>query len=371
MKKIKVYLQYPWMFPDSPYYKYLIQNPPEGIEFLNAEKQKGVITSKRFFWFSNFFKKNIRKFVNIIYPTLTNSHKSPLGDYDLIHCAHCLSKNKDKPWVCDIEYTSQLWIAGKTPKNKNSVKKLLLRKNCKKILSWTKVMKKELLEKFPEIENKLEVVYPGTPILSRKKKKHRGINLLFSGRYFFEKGGYHALEIMNRITKKYGNARGTVISNNIPQKIIRKYRGNNKIKIMKLLPQKRLVEEYYSNTDIFVYPGYGDSWGFSIPETMGVGCLVVSADIKSRREIITHNKTGIVIPTKHPQDFLIKISRSINHPVSKDLLKKFEKSICSLIENRKRLKRLSLNAKKEIMYGKLSIQKQQKEFKRIYLEALT
>jgi len=54
-KPIKVYLQYPWKFPDSPYYKYLIESPPKGISFQNIQKQKGVITNKRFFWFFKFF----------------------------------------------------------------------------------------------------------------------------------------------------------------------------------------------------------------------------------------------------------------------------------------------------------------------------
>ena len=55
-KKIKVYLQYPWKFPDSPYYKYLIQDCPKEIEYCNIEKQKGVITRKKFFLFSNFLQ---------------------------------------------------------------------------------------------------------------------------------------------------------------------------------------------------------------------------------------------------------------------------------------------------------------------------
>ena len=38
---MKVHLQYPWRFSDSPYYKYLITDPPQGIEYLNAHQGKG------------------------------------------------------------------------------------------------------------------------------------------------------------------------------------------------------------------------------------------------------------------------------------------------------------------------------------------
>jgi len=40
-KKIKIYLQYPWKFPDSPYYKYLLKNPPKNVSFEGAKKQMG------------------------------------------------------------------------------------------------------------------------------------------------------------------------------------------------------------------------------------------------------------------------------------------------------------------------------------------
>ena len=50
-KEIKIYLQYPWKFPDSPYYKYLIDYPPEEIKFENISNQKGVIINKKFFGF--------------------------------------------------------------------------------------------------------------------------------------------------------------------------------------------------------------------------------------------------------------------------------------------------------------------------------
>ncbi len=94
-KEIKIYLQYPWKFPDSPYYKYLIDYPPEEIKFENISNQKGVIINKKFFWFSNFLKRNIRRGLDNFNLSLPNSHLSPEGDYDLIHCAHCMSNNKN------------------------------------------------------------------------------------------------------------------------------------------------------------------------------------------------------------------------------------------------------------------------------------
>lgn len=362
--KIKVYLQYPWMFPDSPYYKNLINNPPEGIEYINIKKQKGVITRKGFFWFSNFLKKNIRKIVYMVYPTLANSHKSPNGDYDLIHCAHCLSKNKDKPWVADIEFVSQMWVAGKKPKNKNSVAKIIYSKNCKKLITWTKLMKKDLLGEFSEIKDKVEVVYPPIPILNIKRKKHSEINLFFVARYFFYKGGLHALEVIDRLTKKYSDVNGIIVSE-VPKEIKNKYSKNKKIIFYSLMPQKDLFEKVYSVGDIFLYPGYSDSFGFSIPEVMSLGIPVVSFNTSTRNEIISHNKNGYLVETKLSQNELINNSFLISKE-NLGLISELEYFTEKLIINKKLRKDFSIKAKREISHGKFSVNKINKRLKKIY-----
>lgn len=368
MTKIKVYLQYPWKFPDSPYYKYLIENPPENIEYLNVHKQKGVITRKEFFWLSNFLKENIRKIVHVVYPKLANSHKSPKGEYDLIHCAHCLSKNKNKPWVADIEFVSQMWVAGKKPKNKNSVAKIIFSKNCKKLITWTMLMKKDLLAEFPKLKDKVEVVYPPIPILNIKRKKHAEINLFFVARYFFHKGGLHALEVIDRLTKKYSDVNGIIVSE-VPKEIKNKYSKNKKIIFYSLMPQKDLFEKVYSIGDIFLYPGYSDSFGFSIPEVMSIGIPVVSLNTSTRNEIISHNKNGYLVETELSQSELMDNSFSINKE-NLGLISKLEYFTEKLILNKKLRKKFSSEAKKEIQFGKFSVNKINKRLKKIYGRAL-
>jgi len=41
-KPIKIYLQYPWKFPDSPYYKYLIDNPLKELSILMQKNKRGL-----------------------------------------------------------------------------------------------------------------------------------------------------------------------------------------------------------------------------------------------------------------------------------------------------------------------------------------
>ncbi len=364
MEKIKVYLQYPWKFPDSPYYKYLVENPPRNIKYINAQKQKGVITKKKKFFLSNLAKKTIRSTLKWSSFPLPNAHLTrKKEDYDLIHCAHCLSLNTS-PWVADMESSWQFWISGKETKAmKKIVKKILLDKNCKKIMAWTKSTKKNILRLFPEIKEKVVVVYPGVPIKDVKKIKHKGINLLFISRYFYEKGGLHALKTIDSLTKRYNNVSGLFVSQT-PEEIKNRYSSNKKIKFFDLMPQKELYRNIYSIADIFVYPGYTDSFGFSIIEAMSFGIPVITVEGFARDELVDDGKTGFIV--KSPKRFDIKSMGGGGEEIVRGLIKK-----TSLLIKNKRLKnKIAENSLEEIKNGKFSIKRRNKEIRKIYEEAL-
>jgi glycosyltransferase involved in cell wall biosynthesis len=361
-KKIKVYLQYPWKFPDSPYYKYLIDNPPEEIEYQNISNQKGVIINKRFFWFSNFLKRNIRRVLNGLNASMPNAHLSPNGNYDLIHCAHCLSKNKNKVWVADMEGEWSMYVNYNGHMNPKKVNKIFLRENCKKILPWTNHTSKAIERLFPDIKEKLEVVYPAVPVrLNKKKLNKKEIVIIFSGRYFYDKGGLHALETIDRLTKKYNFVRG-IVNSDVPKEILQKYEKNKKIKFYKLIPQKELFE-LYSNSDIFLYPGYSDSFGFGFLEAMSFGLPIVTMDGYARKEIVS-KEVGFVI--NRPENFKYEQTREINNEIINNLVE----CISLLINNKKLREKMAKKCLEEIKNGKFSIKERNKKIKKIYIEAL-
>ena len=363
MEKIKVYIQYPWKFPDSPYYKYLVEDPPKNIEYINDQKQKGVITKKKKFFLSNLAKKTIRSTLKWSNFPLPNAHLTRKKGYDLIHCAHCLSLNT-RPWIADMESSWQFWVSGKETKVvKKIVKKILLNKNCKKIMAWTQSTKKDILKLFPEIKNKVVVVYPGIPFKKVKKIKHKGINLLFVSRYFYEKGGLHALNAIDILTKNYNNVSGLFVSQT-PEEIKKKYSSNKKIKFFDLMPQEELYRKIYSTTDIFVYPGYTDSFGFSITEAMSFGIPVITVEGFARNELVDDGKTGFII--KNLKKFNMKGIGKDEEKIIEGLIEK-----TSLLINNKKLRgSMSRASAKEIKNGKFSIKRRNKKLKKIYEEAL-
>lgn len=366
MNPLKVYIQYPWKYADSPYYKYLVQNPPKNVVYLNTEREKGATYNKKKLSILYFLKTQIRKWTNRFNLPIPNVHLSPKGDYDIIHCAHCISRNKDKPWVADLECGFSMFISGHNTKiGRNLVKKLVSRKNCKMLLPWTEQTKKEILELVPSAKNKVKVIYPAVPERKDLKKKDcKKINLIFSGRYFFQKGGLHALESMDRLTKKYSNVYGFFISS-VPEEIKKKYIQNKKITFYELVSQEKLFE-LYNKSHILIYPGYSDSFGFAYLEAMSFGIPTITVDKDYRKEIVEENKTGFIIECKNPYELKREMIGLKEERIIQDLIKKAE----LLIKDRKLFNTISKNCLKEISEGKFSIKQRDKKLKRIYSDCL-
>lgn len=367
---MKIYLQKPWKTSDSPYYKFLRANPPNGIEFINLD-EFDLIQNPKKMRLMHKLKAKIKSLIKMLYPSMPNVHFTNTPEkYDLIHCAHCLSKNKT-PWVCDIEYVGSLWAAGFSEKypSRKKVLKYLNSPYCKKILAWTEWTKKGIVKEFPEVKNKVEVLYPGIPFIESNKKirkEKNKIKLLFVSRRFYFKGGLYAVELMDKLTKKYKNVEATLVSE-VPEEVLERYEKNKKIKFLCMVPQKKLFEEIYPSHDILVYPSFTDTFGFPIIEAMNFGLPVVSVDGQSRREIIEDGKTGFVtfnslLDKRLSLDDLKKIERKSFD----DLLINIEK----LILNFQLRKVMSKESIKVIKDGKFSVIKRNNKLKKYYLEAI-
>ena len=296
MKKINVYLQYPWGFSDSQYYRSLTENSPNGVSYISKIKKNKIITNKSKLFIFTFIKQNLRELIEktnlpIINAKITKTKKS----YDLIHCAHCLSLN-NSPWVVDFESLWQAWISGRdTRLGRKKVLNLLISKNCKKIIVWTDTTKREFLKRFPILRNKITVLGYGQPMPKIKKIKHDGINLFFVSRFFNAKGGPEAIEVFDILTKKYPNVNATLISN-VPKKVVSKYKNNNKITIYpNLINHEILMKEILPKMDILVYPGYSDSFGFIITEAMSFGIPVITVDGYGKRDIVRSGLDGFIV----------------------------------------------------------------------------
>lgn len=363
MRKIKIYLQYPWKISDSQYYKSILDFPPENVEYLSNIDNFGIVTNRKKFFF-NLIKRNVRKFIEFLnFPLINAKVTTSKNKFDLIHCAHCLSLN-DSPWVADFEAPWQFWISGRDTKTgKERVRKILNSKNCRALLAWTAKARQEMIELFPEIEKKVKILPYGQPQIKINKKRHNGTNLLFVGRYFYLKGGLHAVEAMDRITREDNSVRGIIISNT-PKKILDKYSKNKNLKFMPLMPREKLFKEVFPISDIFVYPGYSDTFGFAFTEVISSGIPVVTVNGYARKEIVYNEKEGFII--ERPKNLDYYRIGNLENKIIEEIMKRTR----FLILNKNVLEKMAKNGRKETESGKFSIKERNKKLKKIYEEAL-
>ena len=170
------------------------------------------------------------------------------------------------------------------------------------------------------------------------------------------------MEAINFLTKKYKNVYA-IFNSEVPKDILQKYSKNKKIEFCPLVPQKKLFE-IYEKSDILIYPGYTDSFGFAYLEAMSFGIPIITVDGWSRKEIVTENETGFVF--QRPKEF----SWNKIEGKEKIIIKQMIEKASLLIENKNILEKMSKNCLNEISLGKFSIKERNKKLKRIYREAI-
>lgn len=381
-------------------YGHMVRNPPEGFEYVKSEfmaheetvltlssvspglggKIKGVL-------------KGIQPRISPVYNDLLIKLNRPkvrrfeASGYDLIHSAQSLLAT-ETPYVADFEHAAvfsgfnqyALERAGFV----RALKKVLLSRNLKKLIPWTNSAKKSLLNfvKGDGIEEKVEVVLaPITPPEKFERKKHAGVNFLFIGKVFYEKGGYDSLLAFDRISEKY-DATLTMVAPSAPEDVKAQFSKNGKIKILGPQPYEEL-KRIYSESDVMLFPSHYDTYGFVIPEAFSYGLPVIAADNFSTSELVDHEKTGLVVKSyyssyKEDCGYLYpnigELSRmrleSCKHPTD-GYIDELAKAIERTINDGTLRKRMAENAKKEALEGKFSLNAWKGKIGRIYREALS
>jgi len=360
-------------------YRDLINSPPENVyynisDFAHTTKDFILLRKvKRFLW---------DKYIKLKPPSTYVK-----TDLDLIHSSSIMVLNK-KPWVMDLEHVCALTgfhVNKLFDKNyRNKIIKILSSEYCKKIMPWTFAAKKSMENcfNFNWLKRKLEVVYPAFKVRSLKKTKNEKTKLLFVGRRFYVKGGKQVLDAFEILNRRY-DVDLTIISDT-PKEIEDKYK---KIENIHFLPSnftiETLVKNYYSKSDIFIFPSYIDTFGMVLLEAMSCGLPVITTDVYASPEIVDNSKTGFLIHSPfscYRANFIHKWdenSEAWNNFVNFLKLKQpkiigqIVEKTAILIENKSLRKRMGKSGRREIEKGKFSIKKRNEKLERIYEEAIT
>jgi glycosyltransferase involved in cell wall biosynthesis len=378
-------------------YRNMVANAPEGFEFAESEfMAPGIFQTSRGQTsdLGGRMKQVFRDLQPLLSPYYNHAHillnhpkvrKFNLHDYDLVHSGQSLL-DSNLPHVVDFEHAAVFsgynQYALRRPGFVRALERALLDKKLKKLLSWSDAAGKSLTNflRNDEIAQKVETFYPVMAPAKRIRRTSSSFNFLFIGNRFYEKGGYESLLAFERLADDY-DCHFTAIGD-IPPEVGAKFGKNKKITLLQRVPYEKVIE-FYSNSDVFVFPSHYDTYGFVIPEALSFGLPVISVDSFSTPELLQHEKTGLLIKT-YFSSFADDFGYAV--PTLQGLHKKriemcskppewYVKLLSEGMErlmNDSRLKsECSKNAIKETTEGKFSPERSRNQLKRIYEEALS
>lgn len=257
------------------------------------------------------------------------------------------------------------------------IRKILLGNKCKYVFNWSESSRKMLIDVLKIPKDKQKKFITLYPIIEPKKKKIKkdnikvrmlfvsSTNIHLKDFNFCMKGGKLTLQAFKELRKKFDNIELHYVGN-----VIEEYKEHYS-RIEGIFFYKRMthekLRELYLNSDIFIFPTYGDIFGFTFIEAMSFGLPIVGINNNfAATELVIDNETGFLVDTS--QKFLkfpfFKycpewISRRIYYQNLKkedDIigLKNLVEKLEILIQNKELREKFGLNGRKRITDGDLS-----------------
>lgn len=132
-----------------------------------------------------------------------------------------------------------------------------------------------------------------------------GLNLLYVGRLEPRKGLTYLLEAYARVKVALPQVRLLIVG---PYSVrgrrpfeclVRRLRLGD-VHFVGYLPEQELAR-YYQHSAVFCAPACGsESFGMVLLEAMAAGIPIVASDIEGYRNVMSHQKQGLLIPPRHP-----------------------------------------------------------------------
>jgi glycosyltransferase involved in cell wall biosynthesis len=275
---------------------------------------------------------------------------------------------------------------------------------CKKILTWCEPARQSLLHNLncATFADKIVALPLAAPRRSFTKAPQEGkVRLLFVGSAhvsgslgarwltkahlydFHMKGGKEVLETFARLQPVYPNLE-LVVRATVPPAVRRRFESLPGVRFVESQIPWRNLEEEFKRADIYLFPCHQVTpWG-SILEAMSFELPVVATDVYANPELVQDGVTGFLVKasdrvpyydpdeefipsmvTPRRSEFLEAIEQTDNRVVD-DLSAK----VALLIENPELRREMGRAARREVEYGRHSIERRNIVLKTILDEAI-
>lgn len=333
-----------------------------------------------------FFKLLYFKFLEILnFPIIMPILPNKKFHYDYILTFPLVLSPKE--FICYINYLGMFVNWDDERLNSkiclNVIRKFLLSKRCKFVFNLSKSSKKMLIDVLNVPKNKqskFKTIYPSMEPENRILRNNKFIRLLFISATpqwdeyfnFYMKGGKLVLQAYEKLKPKYNNIELIYIGN-IPQEYRNRIKKIPDIKIYFRVPYDKILD-FYKKSDIFLFPTYGDVFGFTFIEAIAHGLPIICIDNNyAAKEMVLNNETGFVIKTsqrflafpfcKYCPDWLKekKWHKNLQKEEDKVGLKNLVEKLEILIQNKELREKFGENGRKRLVDGDLSIKYRNKK----------
>ncbi|MFE3894659.1 MULTISPECIES: glycosyltransferase family 4 protein [unclassified Priestia] len=189
----------------------------------------------------------------------------------------------------------------------------LLGRNARNIITVSNFSKKELIDYYPEMEDKISVVYNGANHVLNIKcdneilRKHNLVDKNFILAVSSANPNKNFKVIMDAISKMEG-FRGEVIIAGGKQSNVFSHNTlefNGKCKWVGYVSDEELVS-LYKHAKVFVFPSIYEGFGLPPLEAMSLGCPVISSNKASMPEVL--KDYAIYFDATNPEELIEKIN---------------------------------------------------------------
>jgi len=202
-------------------------------------------------------------------------------------------------------------------------------KNCKKIIAVSKGVKREILENYNVPAEKIEVIPTGVNLDefkqdAKKREKIRmkyrinedEIVLMFSGHEFRRKGLEFVIRALPLVKE---DVKLLVVGRDNPtyyKRLVSKLGVLDKVRFAGFVSD---ISEYYSASDIFVFPTAYEAFSLATLEAVASGLPILATKVNGTEELIKEGYNGFFI-RRDPNDIAEKINILIEDEQSRKII---------------------------------------------------